>query len=158
MKLNEGIVEVARLFIGKGESGKNNSGFWVNLIRKAWKVYGGGEWCAHFGATCVEMAYYGMGSKPPKIRARSARKFFDRCAKHGKVLKLDDDPQPGDIELRNRPGVGMHIGIVESIDGWCGPRTNIEGNVGRFPARVKQVVRADHRSDEAHVGFVRMNA
>lgn len=154
MTLNEAIVRVAQECIGMGEEGKNNSGFFVNRIRRAWKVYGKGEWCAHFGAFCCEEAHYGLNMKPPRIRARSARKFAKLVQRHGMKVSARN-VQPGDFELRNRPGPGMHIGIVEEVSR-DGTRVNIEGNVGRFPAKVKRVNRDDPRFDDAHVGFYRL--
>lgn len=151
--LNQAILKVAQQYIGLGEEGENNRGFWVNIFRRGRKIYGGGEWCATFASFVVEQACYGEGIRPYRVRHRSARKFFRRCEKYGSLVGI---PKPGDIELRRRPN-GHHVEFVTKVMD-NGSRTNLGGNIGRFPAKVKHRWRMPVHKDENHVAFVRLRS
>ncbi len=150
--LNWAILSVAPQFIGKGEEGQNNQGFWINIFRRGMRVWGGGEWCSQYCSFVVELACYGAGKRRPyRVRHRSAKKFFYKCVKYGKIVT---DPEPGDIELRKRTK-GHHVEIVSKVRE-NGSRTNIAGNVGSHPAVVRHVWRRRLADDGAHVAFVRL--
>jgi len=157
MDLNKAICKVAEAMLGHGEDGRNNHGFWIRIWRAGQKVYGSGAWCATSACWIVEQACYGAGmDKPLPVRrfggGRSARKFAKRCEKFGRVVK---QPMPGDVELRDRPGVGMHIEIVATVHPG-GNRTNYAGNVGKPPAKYKLVQQPPWKFDKEHVKFIRL--
>lgn len=137
--------------IGRGESGKNNRGPDVETYRNHRGPRG--PWCAAFVSWCLESASERLGVKPPK-RSHGAKRLFANIKKYGGVEV--ERPLPGDIALWQRGAAGSwngHIGIVSraSNDGgfWA-----IEGNRGRFPARVNEF---NHQVGEGSLlGFVRL--
>lgn len=131
------IVSVAQSQIGKGELWGNNRGFYV-------KQYLNGRenlpWCAGFVSYCAKKA--GLN-----IRYTLRAKDF---IKYGKSLK-EYEIRPGDLVVFSRQG-GGHVGIIIEIGELH--FATIEGNVGKYPAKVKTFI---HKySEKSIVGFVRL--
>ncbi len=119
------IVTVAQSQLGLGEEGKDNHGKYVERYTKGKQV----SWCAAFVSWTLERAGY------RKDYLLSARSFY----KNG-GFKSIQKPRSGDIIVfyrgSRRSGLG-HVGIIEQVRG--SDITTIEGNVGKYPARVKRM-------------------
>ena len=113
------IVDIARSQIGQGEIGGDNQGPVVKKFTHGQEV----AWCAAFVAWTLHKA----GKTTPYMLA--ARSYLNV----GTKVK---NPKPGDVVVFTRKG-GGHVGIVESVEG--GRLVTIEGNVGKFPAKVKRM-------------------
>ncbi len=152
--IRDTLAEVAITQIGLGEEVSNNSGPYITLIRRGLRVFGGGAWCAAFVSYALEQAFALHGRKLPKgVRSRSARKLFRNLIRKMKATK-HRTPRVGDIELMKRRG-GKHIGVVVWVSR-CGEYwTNVEGNVGRFPAKVKRVQHKGQGNTKS-LGFARL--
>lgn len=118
------IVAVAQSQLGKGEIGGDNRGQYV-------KKYTHGKetaWCAGFVSWVIREAGY---KEPYLLSAKTYWKSF-----HNKRIT---HPRPGDIICfyrGSRGGRQGHVGIVKSVRGM--EVYTIEGNVGRYPAVVKE--------------------
>jgi uncharacterized protein (TIGR02594 family) len=116
------IIAVAQSQIGLGEIGGNNKGIYVR------QYLGGREnlpWCAGFVSYCAKNS----GIKIPYLLR--AKDFVE----YGSVL-APIEVRKGDLVVFHRLG-GGHVGIIESKKGDY--FVSIEGNVGKYPARVKRV-------------------
>lgn len=144
--LGETALKYARLEVGNGESGGNNRGPDVVRYRNGRDTKG--AWCASFAGFCFELAaieLYGSKESLPFKRSDGAGRLAINAAKAGRVVGKNELPQPGDLVLFERGADGdwrKHIGIVESVNAAKRTYVSIEGNVGRFPAKVKPV---EHR-------------
>ena len=125
--MGQGIIRIAKLYLGKGEEGANNEGFWCEVFRQEDLVRGRGDWCAEFASHCIINAYYGLGYEPPDVRSRGTRQLSRVLLRNG-LADIVTKPKAGDIDImsghtaihyRSRPGY------------WV----NIEGNQGSCPAR-----------------------
>lgn len=140
------VVFVAKKNIGFGETTANNQGVFIELI-------GGNpgmEWCALFAGHCYRRAYQlekltvpDWLYRPPITPARrvaepGALRLYQAMLEyeHGREIDLVD-AIPGDLVLVKRVG-GHHIYPIEFVED--GLVHSIEGNVGRFPAKVKRLV------------------
>ena len=129
------VLDIARSQIGQGEIGGDNRGATVKKYTHGQEV----AWCAGF----VSWTLHKAGKTTPYMLA--ARSYLNV----GTKVK---NPKPGDVVVFKRKG-GGHVGIVESVDG--DRLVTIEGNVGKFPARVKRMTyRLDHMSNL--LGFIRV--
>ena len=130
-------AEIACTQIGLGEEGGNNRGRHVRRWCGRDRVY----WCAGFLSWCLEQAEPPPGSGD--FRSLGARRLYRQLKWGGQELELQvQRVRMGDVALWQRgrlPGWQAHIGIVISADE-AGVFTTVEGNVGRYPARVQQVV------------------
>lgn len=129
------IVKIAQMEIGKGETVKNNYGKEVFKYTNGQAV----PWCAAFVSWTLKKA----GKNSPYLL--SAKNYL-------KVGKRVTRPQVGDLIVFNRKA-GGHIGIIESISEE--KITTIEGNVGKYPAKVKRV-KYNAENIPNFVGFVRV--
>ena len=133
------IVKVAQSQIGIGENGGDNRGKIVRKYTKGKEV----AWCAGFVSWV--------------IREATQRKYYTLSAKNYWNDFKDNrvsNPRPGDIICFNRGTSGRlgHVGIVETVKG--GIITTIEGNVGKYPAKVKRLTyKVNHIPNL--LGFVR---
>lgn len=134
-------VKVAIKNIGGGETTANNKGLFITAIGGKQ----GMEWCALFAGHCYRRAYELAGQEPPAwlyrrkgVAEPGALRLWNGMAAHG-ISTRDADTicAPGDLVLWRRNG-GHHIAIVEYHED--GITHTIEGNVGRFPAKVKRLV------------------
>ncbi len=116
------IVEVARSQLGMGEIGGGNRGPVVKKYTKGKEV----AWCAGFVSWVLENS--GKG-KSYILRARS---YWDMYR-----ANRVKNPASGDIIVFKRGNGKGHAGIVESVNGT--KITTIEGNVGKYPAKVKRI-------------------
>ena len=95
----------------------------------------------------------------PFARTGGAKALFKRIRKAGTDLGKDLSlVQPGDVICWHRGKEGSwkgHIGIIEFVDD-SGRVNCVEGNVGRFPAKVKQLIHDP--SHERLVGYARLPA
>lgn len=131
------IVRVARGEIGKGETIANNAG---RDVEKYLRTPEHLSWCAGFVSYCLKAA--GVEIKYT-LRALEFVNYGRQLA----IIEL----QVGDIVIFKRKG-GGHIGIIESIKD--NSFISIEGNVGKFPAKVKRV---EHKFFEENIyRFVRI--
>ena len=143
--LAETALTVAREWIGKGEEGGNNSGPFVEWLHG--KEYDGdpdddGNWCAAFVSACFEEAGKRLSITMPFQRTGGAKALYRRVGKAGRFVQAPDI-QPGDVIAwdRGTPGDWRgHVGIVERYEADTGLLHTIEGNVGRYPAKVRRRV------------------
>ncbi len=113
------IVSIARSQLGQGETIADNKGKSVYKYTNGKAV----PWCAAFVSWTLKQS----GKDLPY--ALAAKSFI-------KIGKRIDNPRSGDLLVLSRNG-GGHVGIIESING--NTITTIEGNKGKFPAKVKRV-------------------
>jgi hypothetical protein len=143
--------------IGNGEEGGNNSG--VHVERYMGKKYDGdddddGSWCAHFVSWCFEQAAIRLKVKLPFKRSGGAKALFRNITRSGQETK---NPLPGDVVCWDRGKRGSwqgHIGFVEKAED--GIIYTIEGNVGRYPSKVKRLTH-DIDKDDRLIGFARIS-
>ena len=148
-------LQVAIKQIGKGEEGGNNSGPFVEMLKH--KVYDGntdddGAWCAAFVSWCFEQAYDQLDLQMPFAYSQGAKRLYRNIGNAG---WFPEDPAPGDVVCwdRGKPGSWQgHIGFVEKVQD--GVLHTIEGNVGRYPSKVKRFLH-DMKSDARLVGYAR---
>lgn len=114
-------VRIAESQIGRGEIGGNNQGPIVEMYTRGQNV----AWCAGFVSWVRSQA----GDKGPYLL--SARSYW--TSGHFKRVSR---PKPGDFIIFYRGSHSGHVGIVEKVQG--ARITTIEGNVGRYPAKVKR--------------------
>ena len=124
------IVSRAIQEIGKGETTSNNCG---EDIKKYMQGKEKLSWCAGFVSYLLyENTYTMLGYN------HSAKQIWNKGRKLGLEVK---EPQAGDLVCfwRISPKAWQgHIGIVEQVDE--GTIIVIEGNKGKFPAKVKRVI------------------
>lgn len=119
------IVSIAQAEIGKGETTKNNCG---KDIRKYLQGGEGISWCAGFVVWVLKQA--GVS----EFHSFSARAIFNQSKTKGLF-----EPKAGDLMVfwrGSKEDWRGHIGIVEKVT-----ETQvfaIEGNVGKFPAKVRR--------------------
>lgn len=132
------MVAIARTQIGLGEIGGNNRGPIVEKYTKGQDV----AWCASF----VSWVRFRAGQQHNYLLA--ARSYWTIYARQRVAL-----PRAGDLIIFSRGSHQGHIGIVERVQGQ--DITTIEGNVGAYPARVKEFhYRLGHI--KSLLGFVRI--
>src|SRR5690348_10137509 len=139
-ELRAKVVYVARKNIGFGETTANNKGPFIEAIGGKQ----GMEWCALFAGYCYRRAYQLLGEEPPAwlyrrpgVAEPGALRLWQGLRQAGGQCSVVDY-QSGDLALWRRTG-GHHIGVVESVDDG-GIVHTIEGNRGRYPAKVKRLV------------------
>lgn len=151
--LAEGLrLEAARVAarnLGCGEVGGNNTG----PLIEAMGGRAGDDWCALFAGYCYRRAAQLLKLPPPLWCWRGAKdyKVIETAAKRlgrqmaaslGAIKFLDPSlARAGDLVVWHRTAVPWkgHVGIVERVDP-DGILHTIEGNVGKFPAKVKRLV------------------
>ena len=136
-------LNLARLEIGNGERGNNNSGPDIERYRlhdgTGKSHLGVGSWCASFCSYCYTEANGGIA---PFRTMRTAKGLVKSMAKAGRALET---PEPGALiswhrGLRDEHGRWTwrgHVEIVDEYDADTDTLKTIAGNIGRFPARVK---------------------
>lgn len=129
------IVSIAQSQIGKGELWGNNRGA---DVKKYLQGQEGLPWCAGFVSYCVKRA--GLNTR-----------YTLRAKDYLKLGKVVNKPKSGDIVVFTRSG-GGHVGIIIEIGDFH--FATIEGNVGKYPAKVKTFI---HKySEKSIIGFVRL--
>jgi hypothetical protein len=142
--LAETILIVAREELGNGEEGGNNSG---PHVAKYKQILDDGDddddgaWCAAYCSWVAEEACRRVGIDLPFKRSQGAKQLGKRIATAGRKL---DEPEPGCVVVWDRgklkpngkPSWMGHIGFVERIED--GVLHTIEGNVGRYPSKVRR--------------------
>jgi len=121
------LVDTAIAEIGNGEIEANNKGKYVKLYNKDLEA----SWCAGFVSYCLKKA--GITSFGYEL---SARKIYNKGKELNILLKK---PHAGCLIVfwRSKPTSWKgHIGIVEKVDNEY--IHTIEGNVGKYPAKVKR--------------------
>ena len=157
--LAQEIINVALGELGKGEEGWNNSGpaiskyrseFTAKDFRPDQHLYG--EWCAYFVGWCAQKAAQNMGTSLPFEPHGGAKRTVRRVGKAGRFIarggKILSPPAPGDFFSFDRGARGSaagHVGIILAYEGG-GVAETIEGNVGRFPCKVRKFQRDFNRS------------
>ena len=147
------LVAVEQL--GRGESGGDNSGEFVEMLHG--KTFDGnddddGAWCAAFVSWCFEKACAESEMTMPFKRSGVAKSLFRRIGNAGSFPSV---PASGDVVCWDRGKRGSwqgHIGFVERCD--RGIIHTIEGNVGAFPAKVRRLSH-DLTMTSRLVGFAR---
>ena len=149
-------LSVAIEELGNGEEDGNNSG--PHVARYKGIVDDGdpdddGAWCASFLSYCAGVAADRLGIDLPFKKTGGAKRLLRSVSEAGMLVKT---PAPGDIVCWDRGAVGSwqgHVGIVEKVQN--GMLHTIEGNSGRFPAKVKR--REHDLTDQPRLeGFARM--
>lgn len=149
------VLEVAIDEIGNGEAGRNNAGPDVaRYFDEPGRESAIGPWCAAFVSYCMEEAARRLGIECPIKRSHGAKQLFrNSTAITGIDLEPHETPRPGDLILWQR-GVPWswqgHIGIVEAFEE--GIAFTIEGNTGRYPARVRRLSH-DTQNDSRLLGY-----
>lgn len=150
-------VEVALSLRGRGEEGANNHGPFIRELGGR----DGDLWCALFAGHCWRVAHQRAGLAPPAWSFRrpgvaepGARALVLAALAATGGNRFTDPAQclPGDLALWKRDG-GHHVALVwhPNSDGTV---ATVEGNVGPFPAVVRDMVHDTHH--EPHfVGFAR---
>ena len=142
-KYGRAILDVALEELGHGEVGGNNAGLYVAKYHRRVVQSGDlGPWCASFTSWCCEEAARRLGVALPFKRSGAAKALARNVVKGGGTMITDRDakPQAGDLILFNRGSVLSwqgHIGIVESCED--GIVQTVEGNVGKYPAKVRRL-------------------
>lgn len=146
LNLRSEVVRVARGNLGYGEEEANNDG----PLMRAIGGQPGHEWCALFAGYCYRRASRNLGKElswPMHVgadRPRIGAKELIKAA-WGAGAERFTDPHLamfGDLICWHRRTGPIswkgHIGLVEEVrDGLV---HTIEGNVGKFPAKVKRLV------------------
>ena len=151
------ILEVALEELGNGEIGGNNSGPHIaryKNIADDGDPDDDGAWCAAFLSWCAEEAASRLGVDMPFQKSQGAKRLFSNVAKGGGTYV--ENPGPGDFVCWDRGKKGSwqgHIGVVERVED--GILHTVEGNVGRFPSKVRRFMHDLTRQDRLE-GFVRM--
>lgn len=132
-------VNVAIKNLGFGETTANNRGLFIRAIGGK----DGMEWCALFVGHCYRRAYEMAGQEPPPwlyrrpgVAEPGALRLVSGLSKIGTHFVSPNHAQPGDLALWRRSG-GHHVAIVEYEEDDV--VHTIEGNVGRYPAKVKRL-------------------
>ena len=158
-------VSYAKSEIGHGEEHEDNAGIALHKYRD-WPFpmdnkgempihtetfeRPAGDWCAFFIGWCFEEAMSQSQNKPfsrrfkDKERNRdmpigSAKSLGLRMLKNGIRVRV---PRVGDVVIWDRGKRGSwsgHIGIVSDFDYNTGMIKTVEGNVGKFPAKVREI-------------------
>lgn len=114
-------VRIAESQIGKGEIGGNNQGPIVEMYTRGQDV----AWCSAF----VSWVRFQSGQRSNYfLSAKSYWKSY--------YSQRVTSPRPGDLIIFSRSHSQGHIGFVEKVQGCT--VTTIEGNVGKYPAKVKR--------------------
>lgn len=160
LQLRSEVVRVARKNIGYGEVEGNNDGPLLRVIGGK----PGHEWCALFAGYCYRRAYFNLWGSTDRddwtwrteIQPVIGAKELVKAAWGAGALRFTDPhhARPGDLICWHRRTGPIswkgHVGIVEEIkDGLV---HTIEGNVGKFPAKVRRLVR-DVQKDSRFYGF-----
>jgi hypothetical protein len=137
--------------IGKGEEERNNESDWLRTVRVSDGTgkdgFARGPWCASWVSYCFVRAIMKLGAEGliPWESSRGARAL-------GRWLKANawelEVPTPGAIGIYSRGPVGGwqgHAVIFESYYPDQDSAFTVEGNVGRFPAKV-QAIKYSHGS------------
>jgi hypothetical protein len=148
-KLALEAVAVAWEEIGNGEEGRNNDGPHCMKYSKG-KV---GSWCATFVSWCFEEAASRLkcpccGQRQDRYpeRTRGSKRMVRNTKKLGHYVDVVNDyPAPGDVVCWHRRAPGEpfkinwrgHVGFVYGYENETDTLITIEGNSGRFPAKVK---------------------
>lgn len=148
------LQEFAAAQIGKGESGANNAGPYVAMLHRGARDEG--NWCAALIAYLLEECRI-IPILPDRHR-RGAKGLTKYLAKHFgswsvrprwlRKPKHIRDPRPNDVVAWHRAAKGAtleemhrdwrgHVGKALDYDPKTDTLTVLEGNVGRFPAKVK---------------------
>ena len=133
-------VAIAEANIGRGETFADNSGPWVERYTRGSRV----AWCAAFVSYVYKEAGYRI---PYTLRARDFLKIGERRSK----------PVAGDVVVFRRGSTMGHVAIIVKVvdakNFWV-----IEGNHGRFPAKVKRsFVSIGERGREV-LGFIHIGS
>lgn len=134
------IASTAKRYIGMGEVGGNNLGSFVRKVNG----YEGEPWCAGFVSYVLKNS---VGYKKTTLRALD---FWNDMDSFFRVSK----PMSGDLMCFRRGGGGGHVGIVYRVT--SNKVLTIEGNVGKFPAKVKIVEYEKDNMPKNFLGFVRV--
>ncbi len=152
--LAEQAVLVAVRELGNGEEHRNNAGEHLHRYRDF--PYGDdykrpiGDWCAFAAGYWIETAAIELSVDMPfdrrfydrkrnrRMPVGSAKTLVKRAGKGGSFVEV---PRRGDLMSFDRGRAGSpagHVVIVETVDLQEEIIHTIEGNVGRFPAKVKR--------------------
>lgn len=134
-------IGLQEMWNGAREIGKNNAGPFVEKYHQRedaselqW------SWCAAFVCWCYKEACKHLGVDMPFDYTGGAQNLYNQFKKKGWAYDAGEDnpPRPGDICVwwrgKTRSWQG-HVGIVWGYNN--GLVYVLEGNVGRFPARVR---------------------
>lgn len=134
---SQSTVAVAVSQIGNGEISCDNCGEYVKQYNRGLEA----AWCAGFASWVMHQS------------GRMDGRYYLRARDYWKNEKHVSDPRPGDVVVfsrGNNPELG-HVGILEKISGET--MVVIEGNSGKFPAKVKRVCYS--KKPKTLLGFVR---
>lgn len=138
---------VATSNIGFGESGANNEG--GLLVAIGCPIGEGREWCAYLMNYCYRKAAQRLKvvcpfrlHRRPGVLESSAKRLVKNLAAFGSHYTDPMLARPGDLVCWGKANPldwRGHVGMVERVDP-DGILHTIEGNVGRYPAKVKRLV------------------
>lgn len=138
--IREAALEVAKRNVF-GEEGANNSGKFIEAMGGR----PGSEWCGLYQHYNYRRAYEISGRWPPAwlyrrkgVPETGAKRLVKNLAAVGRSFMDPMQARPGDLVCWSRGTLGWqgHVGMVVSVDE-DGIIKTLEGNVGKFPAKVK---------------------
>lgn len=171
-QINEYIVEQAwsDYEAGHGEVGGDNRGPWILKIMRGIS----GAWCCAWVCDVIDRAWRQFDIEAEKMPVpniwyptytRSARNLFNQFRAAGKLV---DIPQPGDIIFMSRPGApwmghaaiitdkGKNVYMLPTNNGYTDAILTIQGNVGKYPAKLKVISYEDYRAVPRLLGYGRV--
>lgn len=138
-------VEIADAQIGRGETEGNNQGPDIESPAGFRGRMGSGPWCADFVWWVLNAAYVRFGASNPVRRTSGAKRLGKNILKAGGARLRDDgsDALPGDVLILHRGPQGSWKGHAAVIKAQTKQLTlaTIEGNVGRYPSKVRHFER-----------------
>lgn len=152
-QFRQAVLANAIADIGKGEEGKNNWGPYVKGLLAGVGINEPAAWCAAavvrwiMDAAHDYVLTYLTYEKIASIYSPSAKAMFNKARELDWVLPPGELPQPGDIGITKRTAYDGHGNVidwlahafmVESFDPLLSTIDTIEGNVGKFPAKVRR--------------------
>jgi hypothetical protein len=164
-KIGLAALQVAIGEIDNGEIGGNNSG--PDVARYHGIADDGdddddGAWCASFVSYCCTVGADNIGVALPFKASRGAKALHKKIvgSKEGRFIPVNQ-ALPGDIVVWDRgpllangkPSWMGHTGFVEKLEGSI--LYTVEGNVGRFPSKVKRFMH-DLTRDTKVIGCARI--
>jgi len=152
------VLLIARNQLGYGETTGNNRGRFIEVIGGDKLSVEDPAWCALFAGYCYRTAYAGLrpGEQPPawlfrhgSVPEAGAHNLVMGMGKAGRLFTDPHQASQGDLVLFSRKG-GHHVALVEW--GHADLTHTIEGNVGKFPAKVKRLIH-DVTNEDSFVTF-----
>lgn len=144
-------LNIMRGWIGRGEQGGNNDGWFVRFLTKGRR----GAWCAALISTALETACIALRQPVPIPYTRGARRLYRHWSGAGRRVEVTE-LQPGDLVLWSRGRLRWqgHVALVSACTDTPGVVRLIDGNIGKR-AKVREYEK-DLRNDPKLLGCARL--